>query len=109
MCRKRSEPTIWHCLRKLPVLLPECHSSFFDGFRTSHEVSKIFRISDEQIREMLDQNLILAHRARRMAPENPFARGVIYDSDVYFQSAKPPIHFISVCKDMQTCMESLPH
>jgi pyruvate-ferredoxin/flavodoxin oxidoreductase len=58
---------------------------FFDGFRTSHEVRKVLRISDEQIRELIDANLIHEHRQRRMCPENPFGRGLIYNFDVFFQ------------------------
>lgn len=58
---------------------------FFDGFRTSHEVAKILQITDEQILAMLDQDLIIAHRKRRMCPENPSSRGLVYNSDIFFQ------------------------
>lgn len=58
---------------------------FFDGFRTSHEISKISYISDELIQAMIDDELVVEHRERRMRSENPFVRGVIYNSDIFFQ------------------------
>ena len=47
---------------------------FFDGFRTSHEVNKL-TCSDEQIRAMIDEDLVIAHRRRGLNPDNPFIRG----------------------------------
>ncbi|HEX2639720.1 MAG TPA: hypothetical protein VHL50_04075, partial [Pyrinomonadaceae bacterium] len=58
---------------------------FFDGFRTSHEVSKISLLSDKQIREMIDDKLVIAHRKRALNPDNPFIRGTAQNPDVYFQ------------------------
>ncbi len=58
---------------------------FFDGFRTSHEVSKITPLSDEELRLMLDDDLIRAHRARGLSPERPVLRGTAQNPDVYFQ------------------------
>ena len=63
--------------------LPFIH--FFDGFRTSHEVSKINIIPDDIIREMIDDNLVIAHRNRALNPDNPFIRGTAQNPDVYFQ------------------------
>jgi len=59
--------------------------NFFDGFRTSHEINKINLISDEQIREMIDEELVFAHRNRALNPDNPFIRGTAQNPDVYFQ------------------------
>lgn len=59
--------------------------NFFDGFRTSHEINKINLISDEQIREMIDEELVFAHRKRALNPDNPFIRGTAQNPDVYFQ------------------------
>ena len=59
---------------------------FFDGFRTSHEVSKIDQLSDEQIREMVNSKLIYEHRKRALNPDNPFIRGTAQNPDVYFQA-----------------------
>ncbi|HET9588510.1 MAG TPA: pyruvate:ferredoxin (flavodoxin) oxidoreductase [Anaerolineales bacterium] len=58
---------------------------FFDGFRTSHEVAKIFQLTDEELRALLDDNLIRAHRARALSPERPVLRGSAQNPDVYFQ------------------------
>jgi pyruvate-ferredoxin/flavodoxin oxidoreductase len=59
---------------------------FFDGFRTSHEISKIALLTDEHIKAMMDLKHIVEHRSRRLTSDNPSVRGVIYNSDTYFQS-----------------------
>src|SRR5471030_1718162 len=48
---------------------------FFDGFRTSHELNTLELLSDDDIRAMIDDNLVRAHRARGLNPEHPFIRG----------------------------------
>jgi pyruvate-ferredoxin/flavodoxin oxidoreductase len=58
---------------------------FFDGFRTSHEVTKIEQLTDDDLRLMLDEELIRAHRARGLTPEHPVLRGTAQNPDVYFQ------------------------
>jgi pyruvate-ferredoxin/flavodoxin oxidoreductase len=58
----------------------------FDGFRTSHEVMKIEELSDEQIRAMIDDELVQAHRARALTPDRPVMRGTAQNPDVFFQS-----------------------
>ena len=59
---------------------------FFDGFRTSHEVQKVKLLSDEQLRSLIKENLILAHRARALTPDRPLLRGTAQNPDIYFQS-----------------------
>ena len=59
---------------------------FFDGFRTSHEIRKIEELADADIRAMIDDNLVLAHRQRALNPEHPFIRGTAQNPDVYFQA-----------------------
>ncbi|HET8997455.1 MAG TPA: pyruvate:ferredoxin (flavodoxin) oxidoreductase [Acetobacteraceae bacterium] len=59
---------------------------FFDGFRTSHEVGTIDLLSDAQIRAMIDDSLVRAHRARAMSPEHPFVRGTAHNPDTFFQA-----------------------
>jgi pyruvate-ferredoxin/flavodoxin oxidoreductase len=63
--------------------IPFAH--FFDGFRTSHEVSKIDLVSEDTIRDMIDSNLVYAHRRRALNPDSPFIRGTAQNPDVYFQ------------------------
>ena len=58
---------------------------FFDGFRTSHEVNKLELLSDDQIRSMITDDLVIAHRKRALNPEHPFIRGTAQNPDVYFQ------------------------
>jgi pyruvate-ferredoxin/flavodoxin oxidoreductase len=58
---------------------------FFDGFRTSHEVTKIFPLSDDDLRALIDEDLVRAHRARGLSPEHPVIRGTAQNPDVYFQ------------------------
>jgi pyruvate-ferredoxin/flavodoxin oxidoreductase len=59
---------------------------FFDGFRTSHEENKATLIPDEQIRAMIDDELVRAHRARALSPEHPVLRGTAHNPDTYFQA-----------------------
>lgn len=59
---------------------------FFDGYRTSHEISKIAQLDDQQIRALIDDDLVRAHRARALSPERPFIRGTAQNPDVYFQA-----------------------
>jgi pyruvate-ferredoxin/flavodoxin oxidoreductase len=68
----------------LEARIPFIH--FFDGFRTSHEVNKLTLLADEQIRAMIDDDLVLAHRRRALNPDNPFVRGTAQNPDVYFQA-----------------------
>jgi pyruvate-ferredoxin/flavodoxin oxidoreductase len=67
----------------LKARVPFVH--FFDGFRTSHEVTKIEQLTDDDLRAMLDPELIAAHRARGLNPERPVLRGTAQNPDVYFQ------------------------
>lgn len=59
---------------------------FFDGFRTSHEENKLTLISDEHIQNMIDDELVRAHRERGLNPERPVVRGTWQNPDTYFQS-----------------------
>ncbi len=58
---------------------------FFDGFRTSHEVTKIEQLLDDDLREMIDMDAVQAHRARGLSPDRPVLRGTAQNPDVYFQ------------------------
>lgn len=68
----------------LKARVPIVH--FFDGFRTSHEVGKIEQLAGEDIRALIDDELVRAHRARALSPDNPFIRGTAQDPNVYFQA-----------------------
>jgi pyruvate-ferredoxin/flavodoxin oxidoreductase len=68
----------------LEARVPFVH--FFDGFRTSHELNTLDLLSDAEIRSMIDDKLVRAHRARGLSPENPFIRGTAQNPDTFFQA-----------------------
>ena len=59
---------------------------FFDGFRTSHEVMKIEKLSIDDIKAMIDNDLVHQHRDRALNPNQPVLRGTAQNPDVFFQS-----------------------
>ena len=71
-------------LATLRARLPFVH--FFDGFRTSHELNTLVKLTDDQLRDLVPTDLIREHRARALSPENPFIRGTAQNPDTYFQS-----------------------
>ncbi len=73
---------------------------FFDGFRTSHEITKIEVLSDDQIKSMIDDELVIAHRNRRMSPDEPIIRGTSQNPDVYFQGRETVNPFYNACPDI---------
>jgi pyruvate-ferredoxin/flavodoxin oxidoreductase len=64
--------------------LPFVH--FFDGFRTSHEVTKVEQLSVDDMRAMIPEELVHRHRKGALSPEHPFIRGTAQNPDVFFQS-----------------------
>jgi len=79
-------------LATLEARIPFIH--FFDGFRTSHEVGKIFPISDDDIRALLDYKYIIQFRQNALSPDRPILRGSAQNPDVFFQAreACSPFH-----------------
>ena len=59
---------------------------FFDGFRTSHEINKLTLLADDQLRAMIRDDLVRAHRARALTPEHPVIRGTAHNPDTFFQA-----------------------
>ncbi|QDU88949.1 Pyruvate-flavodoxin oxidoreductase [Pirellulimonas nuda] len=68
----------------LEVRVPFLH--FFDGFRTSHEVKRIARLTDAQLLSVIDLEAVEAHRGRALDPDHPVLRGTAQNPDVFFQS-----------------------
>jgi pyruvate-ferredoxin/flavodoxin oxidoreductase len=68
----------------LQTRVPFVH--FFDGFRTSHELNTIEMLSDDDLRALVPEALVQAHRSRALSPERPFIRGTAQNPDVYFQA-----------------------
>src|SRR5436190_5294676 len=70
---------------------------FFDGFRTSHEVAKVEQLTLEDLRAMIDDDLVRAHRTRALTPDKPVLRGTAQNPDVYFQGRETVNPFYLAC------------
>ena len=70
---------------------------FFDGFRTSHEVAKIEELTDDDLRKMLPDELIAAHRRRALSPDHPVLRGTAQNPDAFFQAREACNSFYLAC------------
>ncbi len=70
---------------------------FFDGFRSSHEINKIDQLTKEDIKSMIDDELVRAHRKRALTPENPVLRGTAQNPDVYFQGRETVNKYYDAC------------
>jgi len=81
---------------------------FFDGFRTSHEMAKIALLEDDDLRALVDEEALLAHRARRMTPDRPVLRGSAQNPDVFFQAREAATPFYAaVPAAVQEAMDAL--
>jgi pyruvate-ferredoxin/flavodoxin oxidoreductase len=79
---------------------------FFDGFRTSHEVAKVEELTLDDMRAMIDDELVLAHRSRGLSPDRPRVRGTSQNPDVYFQGRESVNPYYAACPDIvQTVMD----
>ncbi len=79
----------------LEARVPFIH--FFDGFRTSHEVSKVELLDEEDMRAMISDELVFQHRARGLTPERPVLRGTSQNPDVYFQGRETVNPYYAAC------------
>ena len=70
---------------------------FFDGFRSSHEIQKIEQLTKDDMRAMIEDDLVRAHRERCMSPERPFVRGTAQNPDVFFQCRETVNRFYDAC------------
>lgn len=70
---------------------------FFDGFRTSHEVAKIEHISDDDLRSLISESAIEAHRRRALTPDRPVVRGTAQNPDVFFQAREAANVYYDAC------------
>ncbi|MEH1800568.1 MAG: pyruvate:ferredoxin (flavodoxin) oxidoreductase [Nostoc sp.] len=73
---------------------------FFDGFRTSHEVQKVKLLSDDDLRSLIHDHLILAHRSRALTPDRPVLRGTAQNPDVYFQGREGANPYYNACPEI---------
>jgi pyruvate-ferredoxin/flavodoxin oxidoreductase len=87
---------------RVPVL------HFFDGFRTSHEINEVELLSEDDLRALVDDEAIVAHRLRGLDPDRPVLRGSAQNPDVFFQAreAANPFHE-AVPSHVQDAMDRL--
>jgi pyruvate-ferredoxin/flavodoxin oxidoreductase len=76
----------------LRARLPFVH--FFDGFRTSAEVNKLQLLTDGDLRALIRDDDVLAHRLRGLTPDAPVLRGSAQNPDTFFQAREAcnPFH-----------------
>lgn len=75
--------------------IPMLH--FFDGFRTSHEINKIFPLTLDEMKSMIDDRFVIEHRNRALNPDNPMISGTSQNPDVYFQGRETVNPFYLKC------------
>ncbi|HEX6819584.1 MAG TPA: pyruvate:ferredoxin (flavodoxin) oxidoreductase [Ktedonobacterales bacterium] len=81
---------------------------FFDGFRTSHEINKIQALDDDDLRALISEDAVLAHRSRALSPERPVIRGTAHNPDVAFQARETVNPRYLACPDIvQQAMDAL--
>lgn len=85
-------------LSAIKASMPFLH--FFDGFRTSHEYSKIEMIDYEDLNKLVDHEAIKAFRNKAMNPEHPVARGTAQNPDIYFQLRESANRFFDAIPDI---------
>ena len=85
----------------LAARVPFLH--FFDGFRTSHEVNKIELLLPDEVRALIDEDLVAAHRARALNPDKPVLRGTAQNPDTFFQAREAcnPFYLAAPAKAQQ--------
>ena len=90
----------------LAARVPFLH--ILDGFRTSHEINKVEKLSDEDIGALIDADLVRAHRARALTPDAPVIRGTAQNPDVYFQARETVNPYYAATPNIvQTVMDQL--
>jgi pyruvate-ferredoxin/flavodoxin oxidoreductase len=82
----------------LEARIPFIH--FFDGFRTSHEVNKFELLDLDDMRALIDDDLVRAHRSRGLNPDRPLMRGTAQNPDVYFQARETGNPFYLACPEI---------
>jgi pyruvate-ferredoxin/flavodoxin oxidoreductase len=85
----------------LDTRIPFLH--FFDGFRTSHEISRIAALSDADVRAVVDDRKVAEHRARALTPDHPVLRGTAQNPDVFFQGREAANPYYEACPARVQC------
>jgi pyruvate-ferredoxin/flavodoxin oxidoreductase len=79
----------------LRARIPFLH--FFDGFRTSHEITKVEILDDAALSQLIDAAAVREHRGRALDPDHPVVRGTSQNPDAYFQSREAIEPFYARC------------
>ena len=88
----------------LETRVPFLH--FFNGFRTSAEVAKCVQLSVDEMKAMISDGLVRAHRERALSPDHPFIRGTAQNPDVFFQARERINPYYEACPGIvQKAME----
>jgi pyruvate-ferredoxin/flavodoxin oxidoreductase len=82
-------------MASLETRVPFLH--FFDGFRTSHEVAKIQALGDDDLRALISEEWVEAHRRRALTPDRPVLRGTAQNPDTFFQAREAANRFYLDC------------
>ena len=79
---------------------------FFDGFRSSHEIQKVEELTYDDMRAMIDDELVAAHKARALCPDHPQIGGTAQNPDVYFQGRETVNkYYLATPKIVQDAMD----
>ena len=70
---------------------------FFDGFRTSHEVAKVETLTEDDLRALVPDAWLSAHRTRALTPDRPVLRGTAQNPDTFFQAREAANRFYDAC------------
>jgi len=73
---------------------------FFDGFRTSHEITKINLLSEDDLRALIDEDAARAHRHRALSQNRPVLRGTAQNPDIYFQARETVNSYYTACPEI---------
>ncbi|MGM9974494.1 MAG: pyruvate:ferredoxin (flavodoxin) oxidoreductase [Clostridiaceae bacterium] len=74
--------------------------SFFDGFRTSHEIQKIEVLEYDELAKLVDMDAVKAFRERALNPNHPVTRGTAQNADIYFQERESVNNFYTAVPDI---------
>jgi len=66
---------------------------FFDGFRTSHEISKVELIDYSEFERLIDMDAVQAFRNNSLNPERPVTRGTAQNPDIFMQAKEASNNF----------------
>ena len=90
-------------LATLKSKVPFLH--FFDGFRTSHEVSKIDAIDYDEMKKLVDMKDVEDFKKRALNPEHPIQKGTAQNGDIYFQNREAcNKYYDAVPEIVESCM-----